>query len=44
MSLLTEQSEKLKKLADELLALSKLLQILEKYGQIKSDSTFDQSG
>ncbi|MEI7463436.1 MAG: hypothetical protein WCK03_03515 [Candidatus Taylorbacteria bacterium] len=35
MSLLTEQSSKFKKLADELLASSKLLQILEKFGQIR---------
>lgn len=35
MSLLTEQSDKFKKLADELLASSKLLQILEKFGQIR---------
>lgn len=34
MSLLTEQSNKFKSLADELLASSKLPQILEKYGQV----------
>lgn len=35
MSLLTEQSDKFKSLADELLASSKLPQILEKYGQVR---------
>lgn len=35
MSLLTEQSNKFKKLADELLASSKLPKILEKYGQVR---------
>ncbi|MFA6294895.1 MAG: hypothetical protein WC666_00535 [Candidatus Paceibacterota bacterium] len=35
MSLLTEQSNEFKKLADELLVSSKLPQVLEKYGQIR---------
>ncbi len=35
MSLLTEQSDNFKSLADELLASSKLPQILEKYGQVR---------
>ncbi|MFA6554116.1 MAG: hypothetical protein WCS89_01260 [Candidatus Paceibacterota bacterium] len=35
MSLLTEQSNKFKSLADDLLASSKLPQILEKYGQVR---------
>ncbi len=35
MSLLTEQSNKFKSLADELLAFSKLPQILEKYGHVR---------